>query len=129
MSSEPFASLFAVTLFCSDLNRSEDFYTKFLEAQPVFRTDNSMVFQIGQLMVNLLDKADAPELIEPEAVSESGQNALYTVQVRDLGPQIARLAGHGLVLLNGPMVRPWGIRALTLQDPDGHIWEVSQPLN
>ncbi len=31
----------------------------------------------------------------------------------------------GVVLLNGPMDRSWGIRTASFSDPGGHIWEIA----
>ena len=40
----------------------------------------------------------------------------------------AELAGHVVVLVNGPMDREWGIRRASFLDPGGHIWEIAQSL-
>jgi catechol 2,3-dioxygenase-like lactoylglutathione lyase family enzyme len=128
MNQNPFKSVFAVTLFCEDLQASSDFYEKFLEHQAVFETETSRVFKIGDLLINLLVEGSVPELIEPEVWGKSGQNDVFTVHVDELDSEIKRLERHGFEFLNGPILRPWGIRALTIQDPDGHIWEVAQEL-
>jgi uncharacterized glyoxalase superfamily protein PhnB len=39
------------------------------------------------------------------------------------------LAQRGVVLLNGPVDRPWGVRTSSFSDPAGHIWEISQDLD
>ena len=39
-----------------------------------------------------------------------------------------RTQDKGVVLLNGPMDRPWGIRTASFCDPDGHIWEIAAQL-
>jgi uncharacterized glyoxalase superfamily protein PhnB len=38
----------------------------------------------------------------------------------------AILSERGIVLINGPMDRPWGPRTASFADPSGHIWEVAQ---
>ena len=40
----------------------------------------------------------------------------------------AELGTRGVVLLNGPMNREWGMRTASFTDPDGHIWEIAQQL-
>jgi hypothetical protein len=35
----------------------------------------------------------------------------------------------GVVLLNRPVDRPWGMRTASFTDPAGHIWEVAQDLD
>jgi catechol 2,3-dioxygenase-like lactoylglutathione lyase family enzyme len=40
----------------------------------------------------------------------------------------AQLGARGVVLLNGPMDRDWGVRTAAFADPDGHVWEIAQQL-
>jgi len=128
VSDSNFKSVFAVTLFCTNLETSAQFYEKFLGTKTVFETDTSRVFGIGDLLVNLLVEQSVPELIFPETWQKLGQNDVFTLHVEDLNPELQRLQEHGITFLNGPFDRPWGIRAVTVQDPDGHIWEIAQPL-
>ena len=39
---------------------------------------------------------------------------------------VEMLATRGVVLINGPMDRPWGIRTASFADPDGYIWEIAK---
>ena len=48
-----------------------------------------------------------------------------TVQVENVDAMCAELVKHGVVLVNGPMDRPWGIRTACFSDPGGHIWEIA----
>jgi uncharacterized glyoxalase superfamily protein PhnB len=34
-----------------------------------------------------------------------------------------------VVLLNGPVDRPWGVRTASFTDPAGHIWRIAQDLD
>ncbi len=117
--------LFATTLFIADLARTKEFYSKAFEKSPVYEDANSVVFQFGESLINLLVETEATGLISPAKVAaqESGSRAQMTVQVEDVDAHVARLHSLGIDLVNGPMDRPWGIRTALISDPDGHLWE------
>ena len=120
--------IFANTLFISDLEISKEFYSKVFEKSPVFEDENSVVFQFGEVLINLLSQSQADSLIAPARVAtkESGSRFQLTIQVVDVDAQVQRLQNLGISLLNGPMDRPWGPRTALLADPDGHLWELAQ---
>ena len=41
----------------------------------------------------------------------------------------AALVARGVVFLNGPIDRPWGMRTAAFADPSGHCWELAQKIN
>ena len=116
--------IFANTLFISDLEISKEFYSKVFEKSPVFEDENSVVFQFGEVLINLLSQSQADSLIAPARVAtkESGSRFQLTIQVVDVDAQVQRLQNLGISLLNGPMDRPWGPRTALFADPDGHLW-------
>ncbi len=120
--------IFATTLFIADLERSKSFYSAAFEKTPVYEDANSVVFQFGESLINLLVEREAPELIAPAIVAtqESGSRVQFTIQVDDVDAHAARLNKLGIPLVNGPMDRPWGIRTLLFADPDGHLWEFAK---
>ena len=120
--------LFANTLFVADIGISKDFYTRVFEKLPVYEDANSVVFQFGEVLINLLIDREAPSLVEPAKVAtkESGSRFQLTVQVPDVDAQAMRLQELGVALINGPIDRPWGIRTLLFADPDGHLWELAK---
>jgi lactoylglutathione lyase len=120
----------AITLFAEDLARARAFYERAFEASPVFADDNSAVFDLGGTLVNVLDATQAPELVAPMSVGAagSGPRAMLTVHVEDADAAARGLADRGVTLLNGPVDRPWGVRTAAFADPDGHVWELAQPL-
>jgi lactoylglutathione lyase len=121
----------AVTLFVDDLGASKQFYRDVFHLPVYFEDDNSAVFQFGGVLINLLDVAEAGTLIAPAPVGTSGAGARsqFTIHVRDVDAVCATLTERGVALLNGPMNRPWGIRAAAFADPSGHIWEIAQELS
>jgi catechol 2,3-dioxygenase-like lactoylglutathione lyase family enzyme len=41
------------------------------------------------------------------------------LQVRDVAAEHARLAAAGVRIIRGPVVEPWGLTEMWIEDPDG----------
>ena len=123
------SALWAITLFEEDLPAAKRFYEEVFGLPAVFADDSSAVFRFGETLVNLLDVTGAPELVAPAPVAapDGGVRAQLTLQVDDVDARCAYLQARGVVLLNGPVDRPWGPRTASFQDPGGHVWEISGP--
>ena len=117
----------AVTLFVEDLAVAKQFYLDTFGLPVYFEDENSAVFKLGNTLINLLKITEADELISPARVAdrEAGSRAVFTIEVEDVDAMCAELTTRGVVLLNGPMDRPWGIRTASFRDPSGHIWEIA----
>jgi catechol 2,3-dioxygenase-like lactoylglutathione lyase family enzyme len=122
------AGIAAVTLFVEDLEATKGFYERVFGLPVHFEDDVSAVFEFGGTLVNLLQVAAVPELIEPAAVAsrESGHRFQFTLAVDDVDATCEELAARGVRLLNGPVDRPWGVRTASFEDPAGHIWELAR---
>ena len=118
----------AITLFVEDLATSRDFYRRVFGLPVVFEDEDSAVFTFGGTLVNLLTESAARELVEPAVVAprEGGSRLQLTINVEDVDAVCAELATRGVVLLNGPIDRPWGVRTASFVDPGGHIWEIAK---
>jgi len=125
--SESLKSVGAITMFVEDPKRSKEFYERVFGASAVFEDDNSVAFELDNLVLNLLVERAAPELIEPTLVAgrEAGERFQLTVWVEDADAVIEQLRSAGVQLLNGPIDRPWGLRTAAFADPDGHVWEIA----
>jgi len=123
-------NIFANTLFVVDIDVSKAFYSMVFEKSPLHEDAVSAVYRFGDLLINLLEESQAPELIAPAKVGSkaSGSRFQMTIKVHNVDEAAQRLEGLGLILVNGPMDRPWGIRTLLFADPDGHLWELSHEL-
>ena len=119
-----------ITLFVEDLATSRGFYVGTFGLEIVFEDEVSAVMGLGATMLNLLQAAEAPPLVEPAAVAAaaSGCRLIFTIKVKDVDAVCADLGRHGVPLLNGPTDRPWGRRTAAFADPDGHVWEVAQEI-
>ncbi len=118
----------AITLFVEDLAATKAFYVEVFALPIHYEDDNSAVFEFGDTLINLLDIAEAPGLIEPAVVAprEAGSRIQFTIGVDDVDATCEMLRARGVELLNGPMDRPWGIRTASFRDPGGHIWEIAK---
>lgn len=119
-----------ITLFVEDLPSARAFYTEVFGLEVIYQDDVSAVVTFGSLMINLLQAAEAPDLVDPVAVAGSGQGSrlLLTIKVEDANAVCAELEQHGVTLLNGPVDRPWGRRTAAFADPAGNVWEIAQEL-
>jgi catechol 2,3-dioxygenase-like lactoylglutathione lyase family enzyme len=122
--------IFAITLFVEDLEATKRFYQDVFGLPIAYEDDSSTVFIFGSTMINLLKSTEAVELIAPAVVAspEAGSRLQLTIQVDNVDRMCAELVEHGVVLVNGPMDRPWGIRTACFSDPGGHIWEIAHDL-
>lgn len=123
-------SVEAITMFVEDPRRSKAFYEDVFSVSAIYEDAESVAFGFDNMIVNLLAASAAPELIEPAVAAqrEAGSRFQLTVGVESVDAVCAELASRGVVLLNGPMDRSWGIRTASFTDPDGHIWEIAQKL-
>ena len=123
-------SVGAITLFVEDAREAQAFYERVFGVTPVFEDDVSAAFSFDNMLVNLLARSAARELVEPIQVGDGGAGSRFqlTIWVDDADAECARLAELGVELVNGPVDRAWGVRTACFADPDGHVWEVAQPL-
>jgi catechol 2,3-dioxygenase-like lactoylglutathione lyase family enzyme len=119
-----------ITLFVDDVARSKAFYMEMFELELVFEDNTSAVMKMENLLLNLVVRSSAPELIEPAPVAApgAGSELMFTIWVDDVDALAADLTSRGLKLLNGPIDRPWGVRTVAFTDPDGHAWELAQQI-
>jgi catechol 2,3-dioxygenase-like lactoylglutathione lyase family enzyme len=118
----------AITLFVEDLAATKAFYADVFQLPLIHEDDDSVVFDFGNTLINLLTTPAATELIDPATPGGHGEGPRLqlTLTVADVDAVAAELTARGVELLNGPVDRPWGIRTASFQDPDGHIWEIAQ---
>jgi catechol 2,3-dioxygenase-like lactoylglutathione lyase family enzyme len=116
-----------ITLFVDDLPQVKMFYRDVFGLPVHFEDPDSVVFQFGDTLINLLASTAAPELLAPAEPGDPGAGPRFvlTVNVPDVDAVAAELVERGAVLLNGPIDRPWGIRTASFRDPAGHVWEIA----
>jgi catechol 2,3-dioxygenase-like lactoylglutathione lyase family enzyme len=119
-----------ITLFVEDFQKVKAFYQEVFGFQSVYEDEVSVVFNFGNMSVNLLDISESYELMNPGTIAtrESGSRFLLTIRVDDVDAVCAELKKREVALLNGPIDRPWGVRTASFIDPAGHVWEIAQQL-
>jgi catechol 2,3-dioxygenase-like lactoylglutathione lyase family enzyme len=124
------AGIDAITLFTPDLPGTRRFYQEVFGLPLIFEDASSAVFRFDNTIINLLDEAAAPALIEPGVVAgrDTGARFQLTIGVDSVDEVCAELARRGVTLLNGPADRPWGVRTASFTDPGGHIWEIAEDM-
>ena len=106
------------------------FTNSVFEVTTLFEDAASAVLKFENMMINLLQISSASELIQPAGVAlqGSGSQFMFSIFVTDVDQALAELKFKGVVMLNGPINRVWGMRTICFADPDGHAWEIAQEL-
>ena len=114
--------LFAITIFADDLEAAKAFYQNVFGLPLTWADEASAVFTFGTTMINLLNSTEAEELIGPAkvAAADAGARSQITLQVDDVDAMCTKLQAKGVVLINGPMDRPWGYPHCRLRRSNRH---------
>jgi catechol 2,3-dioxygenase-like lactoylglutathione lyase family enzyme len=67
-----------------------------------------VVFFLGNGLLELSGQAEEPP-----------RGLVLWLQVRDLATEHDRLSGLGVPVVREPRLEPWGLREMTVEDPDG----------
>ena len=118
-------NLFAITILVNDLEASREFYGEKLNLQELFKDEVSTVFKAGGTMINILNDTQAEELIAPATLSNNNTRTMFTLKCQEIDKAAEELEALNITILNGPIDRPWGVRTVSFQDPDGIIWELA----
>jgi lactoylglutathione lyase len=126
-----FQDIGAVILFVEDLARSRAFYHESLGLDVQFEDDDSIGFAVegAAFIVLQVDRARVQLHDEPTATPRSGATAFLTAFTDDADRLHAALLDKGIEFFQAPTDQPWGMRTAYFKDPDGHVWEIAQPLS
>lgn len=108
---------------CRGFANQQTVLRKGLWSALVFEDMHSAVFKFGETLINLLHISQADELVAPATVASRGAGVrhVFTIAVDDVDSMCAELTQRGVVLLNGPMDRPWGIRTAASRSRRPHL--------
>lgn len=120
----------AIILFVEDLARSKAFYRDVLGLDVEFEDDESVGFKIKGLafIVLQVDRARVQLQGEPTATPRAGATAFLTTFTDDVDAFHADLVDRGIDFFQNPADQSWGVRTAYFKDPDGHVWEIAQPI-
>jgi catechol 2,3-dioxygenase-like lactoylglutathione lyase family enzyme len=116
----------APQLRTTDLDASIRFYVDKLGFALVFRWQDFYAgLRAGDAEFHL-KRVDAPD--PSIAYVTEGEHVHLYFHADDLDALCADFAAHGVVLLHGPVERPWGTREVVLRDDQGHTLYFSQSI-
>jgi catechol 2,3-dioxygenase-like lactoylglutathione lyase family enzyme len=120
----------AVILFVQDVARSRSFYHDVLGLPVGFEDDVSVGFALegAAFIVLQADRAAAQLDGVPTATPSAGATAFLTAFCDDVRARHDDLTHRGVAFFQPPTDQPWGMRTAYFADPDGHVWELAQPL-
>jgi len=120
-----------VVLFVADLDRAKVFYRDTLGLPMKHEDSSSTFFELETTSLLLLNLAGAQDLLSSEAVAAqrpTGASSQLVAFVEDVDAIYTDLVARGVEFVRKPIDRAWGLRTAHFKDPDGHVWEISQPL-
>jgi lactoylglutathione lyase len=120
-----------VVLFVSDVDRAKKFYRDTFGLQPQTEDEVSAFFKLESISIALLGPVAAHDLLSADAVAvnpSAGASSQLVAFVSDVDAVYADLVAQGVEFVREPTDREWGLRTAHFKDPDGHIWEIAQPI-
>ena len=85
---EPLSAVGAITMFVEDRNRAKDFYERAFASPPVYEDDNSVVFQLENLVVT--PREPRSEKARPRKLGKVGRNVIEQIE-RSRSNDLSRL--------------------------------------
>ena len=117
-------------LVVSDMERSREWYTRVLGAEPYREYGGSSVVLTFQGAWLLLvtgggPTADKPDITFAPPADPTVVSHAFTIRVPDCQASYEALAARGAQFLTPPHDSGWEVRCF-FRDPDGHLFEISQ---
>jgi catechol 2,3-dioxygenase-like lactoylglutathione lyase family enzyme len=120
-----------IVLFVADVERAKTFYRDTFGLHPDEEDAEGAFIKLDTMFLALLGPAAAQDLLTPEAVARqpaTGASSQLVAFVDDVHAVYAELIAQGVEFVREPTDRAWGLRTAHFKDPDGHIWELAQPI-
>ena len=119
----------AINLIVGDLERSKVFYRDVFGLPVQHEDEDTAMFRFGETYVFLQRGAAHQDRPSGDAqdLAQKGVGQ-FVMFVEDADAVRAELDEHDVAIISGPADRDWGMRTLTLADPGGYTWEITQEL-
>jgi len=122
-------------LIVTDLERSVGFYQKALGLKEIDRAagPDGPFFALMQRdgFQIMMETSKSPDPTTKGLLERQGSSPRATVNfwttVEDVAAEEKRLRGAG-VAFHGPVVKPYGYKEVSFQDPDGYQWTLAEKL-
>lgn len=122
-----FNRLYAICLLVEDFEKSLKFYTDILGLKVKSREGNQFAaFDLKGTEMAIFQKDGATAMF-PKKFMGTGGGVNIGFQVKDINQACKELQSKGVEIFEGPKTTPWGQKVAYFKDPDGNIWEVSEP--
>ena len=110
-------SVWSVTLYVSNLERSKEFYEKALGLNKKYEYSSYVGFECGGVEIGLIPR-------EKVDIGEDAASIQFLVE--NVDEAYRTLKGRGVSFVKEPHNEAWGGRQATFQDPDGNTLEITQ---
>jgi uncharacterized glyoxalase superfamily protein PhnB len=130
--SPAFKNLGATVLFVDDLEVGINFYRDVLGLEMQFQDDVSAMFLLGSVALFVMKSQRGSEQLAGEKTDiprRSGATVLLCAPTDDVDELYKDLVSRGVKFITEPVSQPWGMRTANFKDPDGHVWEIFQPVD
>ena len=119
----------AINLIVGDLERSKGFYRDVFRLPLQHEDEDTAMFRFTDTYVFLQREAGHEDGVSGDALSLAKKGVgQFVIFVDDVDAVRAELDRAEVATISGPADRNWGMRTLTLADPGGYTWEITQEL-
>ena len=119
----------AINLIVGDLERSKSFYREVFRLPLQHEDEDTAMFRFKDTYL-FLQRGAAHQDAPPSDVLGLAQKGIgqFVIFVDDVDAVASELDEAQVATISGPADRDWGMRTLTLADPGGYTWEITQEL-
>jgi lactoylglutathione lyase len=119
----------AINLIVGDLGRSKAFYQEIFGLPLQHEDADTAMFRFTDTYVFLQRGAAHQDDLSDDALKLAQKGVgQFVIFVDDVDAVHAEFAKARVTTISGPADRDWGMRTLTLADPGGYTWEITQAL-
>jgi catechol 2,3-dioxygenase-like lactoylglutathione lyase family enzyme len=119
----------AINLIVGDLERSKAFYRDVFGLRLQHEDEDTAMFRFADTYVFLQRGTVHQDGVSGDALSLAQKGVgQFVIFVDDVDAVRAELERARVATISGPANRDWGMRTLTLADPGGYTWEITQEL-
>lgn len=120
----------AVGLYVKDFERAYKFYTEILgfESKTIDMNNKFAEVKLDNLVISLLTKETIDGMCGSSALSTNGSTPpIIALEVPNIEEAVQALSAKNVEVIAKPKVTAWGQKVAYFKDPEGYIWELSEP--
>lgn len=126
-----FHGIMAIGLLVRDLDKCAAFYRDTLKLPVQEVSPDTVSFRMNNVYFFLKEASAAADMVseDPSRLKIDGPSSvLLAAGVEDVDAAYAELKAKGVEFLTPPTDQHWGLRTAYFADPEGHLWEINQPI-